>query len=91
MNEHAHTLKKDRECGVVDDANLVYCLFDLETNGLGRNYNDIVEIFAMLTDAVGVALPGNFHSRCKPMRGVGFTSNIHGIKDEMLENKQLFC
>ena len=24
MNEHAHTLKKDRECGVVDDANFTF-------------------------------------------------------------------
>ena len=65
-------------------------MFDLETNGLGRHYNDIIEIFAMVTDANGTASPNSFYSKCKPMRGVGFLEKIHGISNDMLKNEKLF-
>ena len=72
-------------------SNIVYCLFNLETNGLGKHFNDIIEMYALLTSTDGIATTHPpFYSKCKPMRGVGYTEQIHGISDKMLLTEKLF-
>ena len=83
--------KKNKIVVVNDPKNLVYCLFDLETNGLSKFYNDIVEMYALLTDFNGASIVEKpFYSKCRPMGKVGFTEKIHGLSDEMLSTEHLF-
>ena len=77
--------KKKKPGKVVDSSKLVYVLFDLETNGLSRYYNDIVEISASVLDTTSA-----FYSKCRPVSSVGYSEKIHGLSDAVLKKEDLF-
>ena len=77
--------KKKTDNIVVNLCAITYCLFDFEMNGLGKHFNDIIEMYALFVNADDIATTyPPFYSKCKPMRGVGYTQKIHGISDKML-------
>lgn len=63
---------KNQKNPILDLSNIVYILFDLETNGLSCHYNDIVEISATLADESGAPITEPFYSKCRPVRPVGY-------------------
>ena len=75
---------------ILDISNIVYVIFDLETNGLSRHYNDIIEISATVTDETGTPTGVPFYSKCRPVAPVGYSQSIHGISDAMLKNEKSF-
>ena len=82
--------KKVKKNPILDISNIVYVIFDLETNGLSRHYNDIIEISATVTDETGAPTGVPFYSKCRPVAPVGYSQSIHGISDAMLKNEKLF-
>jgi DNA polymerase III epsilon subunit-like protein len=69
-------------------------VFDLETTGFSRNYHDIIEICAILTDSDGVVADkdvATFHSLVKPPTPISpVITGITGISDETVQSAPSF-
>ena len=71
--------KKGKNLKKVDSSKFIYVVFDLETTGFSKHYDDVVEIFAEITSPEGVATNTSFYSKIRPMNKVGYTEKIHGL------------
>ena len=75
---------------VAKQTKVIWCVFDLETTGLSRKTDDIVEISAQLMIDKEVLSTGLFHKLVKPRIKIPMdASAIHGITDEKVEQIQL--
>ena len=70
--------------------NIIYCIYNLETNGCSVYYDDIIEMYALLIDKKINQITDPFYSKCRPVKSIGYTEQIHGISDEILKNEKLF-
>ena len=77
--------------GVAKQTKVLRCIFDLETTGLSRKKDDIVEISAQLMIEKELLEEGLFHSLVKPRMKIPMdASAIHGITDERVERYPTF-
>ncbi|CAJ1967929.1 unnamed protein product [Cylindrotheca closterium] len=66
-----------------DDANVVHFVHDIESTGLDKTNDEIIELSGTTLDKYGDEIPGTpfFESLIKPRRGVGSSVEIQMLKD----------
>lgn len=66
--------------------NVVYCLFDLETTGLSRQTDEIIEVAAVLLSPDGIGIEdAKFDSFIKPTKAINnIVTRVTGITNEMV-------
>ncbi|KAG7367574.1 DNA polymerase III, alpha subunit [Nitzschia inconspicua] len=69
-----------------------YVLFDLETTGVSRTKDDIIELAAMVLGPDGIAIEdGSFDSLIRPHRKISlYITTLTGITNEMVEPAPTF-
>ena len=69
----------------------MYVVFDLETDGLSRERNHIIEIAGQILDPLGNPYGNSFNSLVNPLSKISYLiQNITGITNDDLKGQPLF-